>query len=92
MLFHNGISYYYHFIKKELAKEFEEEFVCLGEYLINYNLLMAQDLRQFYYQFLLIILQKKFVKLNANMDMVIKSMKRVELNTNVLNAALNRQT
>ena len=90
MLFHNGINYYYDFTRKELAKEFERELVCLGEYLINYNLLMEQDLRQSYYQVLLIILQKKLVKLNANMDMVMKNMKLVELNTNIVNAVLNR--
>ena len=31
MIFHNGSNYHYHFIIKELAKEFEEEFNCLGE-------------------------------------------------------------
>ena len=31
-MFHNGVSTYdYHFIIKELAKEFEGEFECLGE-------------------------------------------------------------
>ena len=30
-MFHNGSSYDYHFIIKELAKEFEGEFECLGE-------------------------------------------------------------
>ena len=29
--FHNGSNYDYHFIIKDLAKEFEEEFECLGE-------------------------------------------------------------
>ena len=27
--FHNGLSYDYHFIEKDLPKEFEEEFNCL---------------------------------------------------------------
>ena len=31
VLFHNGWKYDYHFIIKELAKEFGGEFVCLGE-------------------------------------------------------------
>ena len=31
MVFHNGSTYDYHFIIKELAKEFEGEFECLGE-------------------------------------------------------------
>ena len=81
------VSYKLQFIN---GARFEGELVCLGEYLINYNLLMEQDLRQSYYQVLLIILQKKLVKLNANMDMVMKNMKLVELNTNIVNAVLNR--
>ena len=31
MIFHNGLSYDYHFNMKELAKEFDGEFSCLGE-------------------------------------------------------------
>ena len=31
ILFHNGSTYDYHFIIKELAEEFEGEFECLGE-------------------------------------------------------------
>ena len=31
VLFHNGSTYDYHFIIKELAKEFEGEFECLIE-------------------------------------------------------------
>ena len=30
-VFHNGSTYDYHFIIKELAKEFEGNFECLGE-------------------------------------------------------------
>ena len=30
-MFHNGSTYDYHFITKELAEEFEGEFKCLGE-------------------------------------------------------------
>ena len=29
--FHNGTNYDYHIIIKELAKEFEKQFTCLGE-------------------------------------------------------------
>ena len=28
---HNGTNYDYHFIIKELAKEFKKQFICLGE-------------------------------------------------------------
>ena len=31
VIFHNGSTYDYHFMIKELAKEFEGEFDCLGE-------------------------------------------------------------
>ena len=31
IVFHNGSAYYYDFIIKELAEEFEEECECLGE-------------------------------------------------------------
>ena len=31
MIFHNGSNYYYHFIIKELANEFEWKFTCSGE-------------------------------------------------------------
>ena len=31
VVFHNGSTYDYHFIIKELAKEFEDNFECLGE-------------------------------------------------------------
>ena len=31
LVFHNGFTYDYHFIIKELAEEFEGEFECLGE-------------------------------------------------------------
>ena len=31
MVFQNGSNYHYYFIIKELAKEFEEQFECLGE-------------------------------------------------------------
>ena len=31
VVFHNGLTYYYHFIIKELVKEFEGNFECLGK-------------------------------------------------------------
>ena len=41
-------------------------------YLKDCNLLIAQELRQAHYQILLIILLKEFIKLNANMNTMIK--------------------
>ena len=35
-LFHNGSTYDYHFIIKELAEEFEGQFECLGENIEKY--------------------------------------------------------
>ena len=52
----------------EIEKKFQKP------YLTNYNLLIVQDLRQAYYQILLIILLKEFIKLNGKMNaIVIKS-------------------
>ena len=36
VVFHNGFTYDYHFIIKELAEEFEGQFECLGEYTKKY--------------------------------------------------------
>ena len=44
-------------------------------YLTYYNLLIAQDLWQVLYQILLIIFLKEFIKLNVNMDTIIKNAK-----------------
>ena len=41
-------------------------------YLTNYNLLKAEDFWQAHYQILSTILLKEFIKLNVNMDMIIK--------------------
>ena len=60
-------------------------------YLTNYNLLIAQDLRQAHYQILLIILLNELVKLNVNMDIMIKNVKRVELNKKIGSAVSNTQ-
>ena len=54
--------------------------------------MIAHDLWQARYQILLNILIKKFIKLNAYMDMIIENEKRVELNTNIVSAALNTKT
>ena len=45
---------------------------------------MTQDLWQAYYQVLLIILMNKFIKLTVNTDMIIKNVKRLELNTKIV--------
>ena len=104
IVFHNGPNYDYHFIVKELPKEFEKQFTCLGKniekditftvpiekgvkrtdkmklqkpYLTDYNLLIVQSLWQADYRILWIISLKEFIKLNVNMDMIIKNAKRM---------------
>ena len=43
VVFHNGSTYDYHFIIKELAEEFEGEFECLGENTENTQLVQCQS-------------------------------------------------
>ena len=58
----------------------------------NYNLLIVQNLRKVHYQILLIILLTEFIKLNSNIDTIIKNAKYVELNIKIVSAFLNTQT
>ena len=60
-------------------------------YLTHYNLLTAQDLWQTY-QILLTTFQNEFIKLNVNMNTMIKNVKIAELNINIATAFLNTQT
>ena len=55
-----------------------------------YNLLIAQDLWQAHYEFLLIIFLMEFIKLIVNADTKRKSLKLVELN--IATVFLNAQT
>ena len=57
--------------------------------LINYSLLITQDLWQAYFEVLLIILWKKFIKLNVNVNVIMKNDKRAELITNIMSDLLN---
>ena len=61
-------------------------------YNTDYNLLIVQDLWQAHYRILLMILLKKLIKLNVNMDTMIKNVKLVELNTNIATVFLNAQS
>ena len=58
-------------------------------YPTDYNLMIAQDLWQAYYQFLLITLLKEFIKLNENTDMIIRNLKLAELNIKIASAFAN---
>ena len=61
-------------------------------YFTDYNLLIAQDLRQAHYQILSIIFLKELIKLNVNMDIMIKSVRLLKLYINIATAFLNTQT
>ena len=50
---------------------------------------MLQDLWQAHYQILSIIFLKEFIKLNTNSVMMIKSVKRIELNISIATVFLN---
>ena len=57
-------------------------------YLTYYNLLIAQDLWQTYYQILSITFLREFIELNVNMGMMRKNVRHNELNTSITTAFL----
>ena len=61
-------------------------------YLTCYNLLIAQDLCQAHYQILSIIFLKESIKLNRNLDKIIKKEKLVDLNISIATVFWNIQT
>ena len=77
---------------KRLVKGCEEQFSCLREKTEKYitflvfltRILIVQDLWQT--QILSVVLLEEFIKLNVNMCMITKNVKRVELNTKIVNA------
>ena len=77
---------------KRLVKGCEEQFSCLRENTEKYitflvfltRILIVQDLWQT--QILSVVLLEEFIKLNVNMCMITKNVKRVELNTKIVNA------
>ena len=58
-------------------------------YPTDYNLLTVKDLRQAHLQTLSIISLMEFIKLNVNLDITMKNVKRMELNTKIVSAILN---
>ena len=65
-------------IERKLQELVKMEKILQKSYLTECNLLIAQNLWQAHYQILLIILLKKFIKSNVNMNMIIKNTKRVQ--------------
>ena len=72
---------------KNLVKE--EKKLGQSSYPTNYNLLIVWNLLQVYYQILLIILVKKFIKLNVNMNMIMKNVQNRETKTTITSTILN---
>ena len=62
-VFHNGSTYNYHFIIKELVQEFDGNFECLGKN--TESLLIVIDLCQCLYQNSSIIYLKEFIIINV---------------------------
>ena len=60
-------------------------------YLKYYNLLLTHDLWQAHYQILSTVLLKEFIKLNSNMDTMIKNLKLAKLNISIATVFLNKQ-
>ena len=58
-------------------------------YLTYYNIFIAQDLWQAYYQILSIIFLNEFIELNVNTDMTIKNVRPVEFNISTSIVFLN---
>ena len=57
-------------------------------FLTYYNLLITQDLWQSYYQIFPIMFLKELIKLNVNVDTMIKNVKLAELNISIATAFL----
>ena len=79
-----------------MQKKFQElkkmEKALQKPYLTDYNLLVVQDLWQAHYQILSIIFLKKFIKLNANTNTMIKNVKLAKLNIKIATVLLKTQT
>ena len=58
-------------------------------YLTYYHLLIAHNLWQVHYQILSIMFLKKFIELNVNRDIMIKSVRLAQLNINITTVCLN---
>ena len=75
-------------IEKEVSRIDKKGKKSQKQYLTDYNVLIAQNCRLDRYQILLIILMKKFIKLNVNMDMIIKKAKRKYIQGSIQNLCI----
>ena len=78
--------------KKKLQELIKKENKSKKKNLTDNNLLIVQNLWPTHYQVLSIYLLKEFKKINVNMDMMIKNVKLVELNTEIATVFLKTQT
>ena len=60
-------------------------------HLTYYNLMMAQDLWKSHYQILSKVFLRELIKLNLNMDIMIKNVELAELHMNYATVFLNTQ-
>ena len=75
-------------VKKEVTRIAKNGKEITKPHLADYKILKAQV----YYQILLIILLKEFIKLDIEMNMITKNVKRVEWNIKITTVFLNTQT
>ena len=79
-------------IEKEVTKTDKKGNKITKPYLTDYDLLIIQDLYEAYYQILLTILLKEFIKLNINTDTMIRNLKLSEFDIKTATGFLNIQT
>ena len=60
-------------------------------YLTYYSLVIAHDLWQAHYKIYSVIVPKELIKLNVNMDMMIKDVKLGELYINIATVSLSTE-
>ena len=70
-------------IEKKVLRIDKNEEEIQKKFLTCYNLLLKQDSWQVHYQILSIIILKKFIELNLNMDTMIENVKHVKLNIGI---------
>ena len=75
--------------KKKVARIDKNGENLTKKYLADYNLLVVQHLWQPHYQILSIMLLQRFIKLNVNIDTMLKNVKLLELNVKIATAFLN---
>ena len=103
--FRNGSNYDYRFIIKELAEEFNKQFIYLGENTDTYITFKVsiekevtrsdkngEEVTKIYLPNFNLLIAQDLLQINANKDPMIKNAKLVELHTKYATDFLNAQT